>query len=442
MTDLPAPSTAADRPMLRGALGQPELVAYGLAYVALVSPLSTLGIVWQASGGLIAAAYLLAVVCMGFTAISYAVMSTEMPSAGSAYAFTRQTFGPWLGFLSGWMLLLDYLLTPALVFVLMSAGMEAVVPAVGRMVWLVLLAGTVIVVNWYGIVVTLRASKIAVAVQAVFVVVFLGLCAQALMAKLGSAAFSLRPFYDAARFDLSKLVGGTGLCLLSFLGFDAISTLAEEVRRDDRQLVGRATLWVLLLSGLMFVAMAWVLGNVMPVVVVKSDVTAVFDIGEQLLGPAALLPMALVMVFVAGFTTSLPMQASVARVLFAMGRDGQLPSALAQVHPRTGTPHVALLVSAAVSFGVAFVMLDHVELLTATVCFGALAAFTMLHVAVWVRMGLRARSRRIFVHWLAPILGAVVCTAVLAGLPTEAQRVGGAWLAVGAAAAWWTNRAR
>ena len=440
MIDSSALPASGARPALRGVLGLADLVAHGLAYVALVSPLSTLGIVWQASGGMIASAYLLAVVCMGFTAISYAVMSGEGASAGSAYAFASANLGPSAGFLLGWMLLLDYLLTPALVFVLMSAGMEAVVPAVGRAVWLVLLAGTVIAINWCGIVVTLRASKIAVALQAVFVVVFVGLCSRALAAQLGAEAFSLRPFHEPARFDWHTLAGGAGLCLLSFLGFDAISTLSEEVRTGDRRLVGRATLLVLLVSGVSFVVMAWLLGNAMPHVVVKSELTAAFDMGEQLIGPAALVPMVLVMVFVAGFTTALPMQASVARVLFAMGREGQLPAALARVHAQTGTPHVALLASGAASFVIAFVMLDRAELLTATVCFGALAAFAMLHLAVWVRMGWRGRSPRIALHWGVPWAGALTCLAVLTQLPPMAQGVGLGWLVVGAAMSLWRRR--
>lgn len=162
--------------------------------------------------------------------------------------------------------------------------------------------------------------------------------------------------------------------------------------------------------------------------------------GEQLIGPAALLPMALVIVFVAGFSNALPMQASVARVLFAMGRDGQLPAALARVHPATGTPHVALGVSGAASFLIAWLMLDRAELLTAMVCFGALAAFAMLHLAVWVRMGWRGRSTRYVLHWLVPCLGGLICLAVLTQLPTTAQQVGAGWLAVGAAMALWRKR--
>ena len=415
-----------------------DLVAHGLAYVALVSPLSTLGIVWQASGGLIASAYLLAVFCMGFTAISYAVMSAHGASAGSAYAFARAHLGPSAGFLLGWMLLLDYLLTPALVFVFDVRG-HGGSGSCGRACRLAGFAGGS---GHRHQLVRHRGDLAGQQVRGCRAGGVRGrVCWPCVRRRSrrrpAPIVFSLRPFFDPARFEWHTLAGGAGLCLLSFLGFDAISTLSEEVRAGDRRLVGRATLLVLLVSGLSFVMMAWLLGNAMPHVAVKSELTAAFDLGEQLIGPAALLPMVLVMVFVAGFANALPMQASVARVLFAMGRDGQLPVALAQVHPQTGTPHVALLVSGAASFVIAFVMLDRAELLTATVCFGALAAFALLHVAVWVCMAWRGRSRRVGLHWIVPIVGCALCLAVLMALPPMAQMVGLAWLVVGIAAALW-----
>ena len=113
---------------LRRTLGYRDLMAYGLAYIAPVAPLSTFGFVWEASGGLIALAYLLGAICMYFTAKSYAVMTEVIPTAGSVYGFARISLGTLPGFVAGWLILLDYLLIPALIFLLMSVGMQQLVP--------------------------------------------------------------------------------------------------------------------------------------------------------------------------------------------------------------------------------------------------------------------------------------------------------------------------
>ena len=150
---------------LRRQLSGLDLMAYGLTYIALVSPLSTMGFVWVASGGQIALAYLIGLVCISFTAMSYASMARRVPEAGSAYAFTRHALGPRAGFLAGWLLLLDYLLIPALVFVMMSIGMDTVAPGLGRMFWLVALVVVTLGINWLGIKITTRASLFSVLIQ-------------------------------------------------------------------------------------------------------------------------------------------------------------------------------------------------------------------------------------------------------------------------------------
>ena len=433
---LPPQPTA---PALPRTLDLQDLVAYGLAYIAPIAPLTTLGFVWAASGGLIALSYLLGVVCMLFTVNSYVQMSREHHSAGSAYGFAQQVLGNRVGFLTGWLLLLDYLLIPALVHVMMSIGMEAVVPGVGRGVWLSALAAVTLLVNWRGITVTSRVNQVSVVFQLLFMAGFLGLCVWKLGTGLGQGALTLKPFHDPAHFNLSQVVAGTGICVLAFLGFDAVSTLAEETRTTDRGLVGRATALVMLISGALFVLSAWVLGNVMPAVQVKDAATASFDLAGTLFGPAAVAALAVVMIFLVGFTNALPMQAGVARVLFAMGRDRQLPGSLGRVHPKYGTPHVGMLVAAAASYVVAFALLDHAELLTSIVNFGALGSFALLHVAVIVHFKVRKGSRRL-AHGLAPALGLVIVLGILSALSTTALLVGGGWLVLGGAMAAWRNR--
>ena len=151
---------------LRRNLGFGALVAYGLAYIAPIAPLSTLGLVWQTSHGLIALAYLLGGLCMAFTAFSYAAMVREIRSAGSVYGFARAVLGPFAGFMAGWLILLDYLLIPAFVYVVMSVALQQLLPGVDRGVWIVALVAFTFAVNWFGVKTTASVSFASVVAHA------------------------------------------------------------------------------------------------------------------------------------------------------------------------------------------------------------------------------------------------------------------------------------
>lgn len=416
---------------LTRSLSYRDLVAYGLAYIAPVAPLSTIGFVWGASAGLVALCYLLGMLCMFFTARSYATMTEIVPNAGSVYGFARHALGDFAGFLAGWLILLDYLLTPALIFLLMSVGMGTLLPEISRATWLIALVGSGVAINWFGVTVTSRINRYSVQAQFVMMIALLGLTLLALRAGRGTGGLTLHPFYVASTFSFGHVFAGTSICVLSFLGFDAISTLAEEVRDGDRKVVGRAIMHVLLVSGAFFVLVAWILGNLMAGMTFQDPATAIFAVTGQRIGPWAAAALAWLLAIIVGFTNALPTQIGVARVLFAMGRDRQLPAALARLHHRHRTPHVALLVASGVSLTVALVMRDRVDLMASFVNFGALSAFLLLHVSVLVHFAWRRRSRDYFAHWLVPVLGIVVVLAVFSGMAHAALILGTVWLVLG-----------
>jgi amino acid transporter len=135
-----------------------------------------------------------------------------------------------------------------------------------------------------------------------------------------------------------------------------------------------------------------------------------------------------------GFANSLVAQAATSRLLFAMGRDRQLPSFLAKVHPRHQVPVNATLVVAAISLIVGGYMSTRANgagELTQLVNFGAMTAFLVLHVSVVVHYVIRQRSRNWWAHLIAPVIGFAVLVAVVINQGVAAQAVGGIWLAVG-----------
>ena len=420
-------------PQLRRTLGYWDLLAYGLAYIAPIAPLSTLGFVWDASNGLLVLAYLLGALAMYFTARSYATMTEEVPHAGSVYAFARLGLGRFVGFMAGWMILLDYLLIPALLYVLASIAMGTLLPQVDRSVWIALTIGITLGINWFGIRVTTRANFAFLGLQAVMLVAFLALAVVALYSGKGNGALTMRPVFDASVFEAGKIFSAASICILSFLGFDAISTLSEETRDGSGKTVGRAILGALAVTALIFVVQTWIVGNLMPGIRIKDAAAAAFELADWAVGAWFAVFMAWVIAMVNGFSNPVPMQAGVARVLFAMGRDRQLPYALARVHFKHGTPYVAMLVTSALSLGVALAMQDRIDELAAIVNFGALAGFALLHLSVLVHFGIRKKSGKVFLHWIVPILGLIVVFTVLSGMSRFAMLVGCSWMAVGAA---------
>jgi len=416
---------------LSRSLGYRDLIVYGLAYIAPMGILATLGYVWVEAHGLIALAYLLGAVCMYFTAKSYAVMTEAVPTAGSVYGFARHALGELPGFVAGWMILLDYLLIPAFVYVAISVALGALVPGVDRAAWIVLLVAFTTAVNWFGVTVTTRASLVAVIVQVAVLAGFAGLVMASLGHGFGTGAMTLRPFLSPGHIEAGAIFSATSICIMTFLGFDAVSTLSEEVTGNDQRLVGRAIIAVLLISATFFTLLAWVFGNALAGLTIGDPATAYLDLARLAVGPWAATVLAWAFVVVIGLSSALPMQVGVARVLFAMGRDRQLPHILARVHPRYHTPYVGMLVAAAISLAIALVMRNLVDDLASIINFGALSGFLLLHISVLAKFAVGQRSRRWLLHWLVPLSGIAVVLAVFTGMSRLAMAIGLIWLAVG-----------
>jgi amino acid transporter len=427
----PGSPAAAGGAKLRRSLGYWDLVLYGLAYIAPFAPFSTLGFVWSESNGLIVLAYVLGAVCMYFTAQSYATMTETLPTAGSVYGFARRSLGAFPGFIAGWMILLDYLLIPAFVYVLIAVALESLLPGVDRGVWIVSMVAATTAVNWFGITVTSRANFVAVALQIIVIVGFLILGLIALYGGKGDGGLTLKPVFDAAHFNAGKIFSATSICIMSFLGFDAVSTLAEEVEGGDRRVVGKAIIAVLVLSAVFFVAVTWVLGDLLPGIAIKDQAAAVYELAAWATGAWTAAVLAWTYAIIVGLSNALPMQVGVARVVFAMGRDRQLPRVLARVHPRYHTPYVGMLVTAALSLAVALFMKNRLDDLASIVNFGALSGFLFLHVSVLSFFGFKGVKAQWIRHRLVPICGIVVVLAVFSGMSALAVKVGSTWLVAG-----------
>jgi amino acid transporter len=188
---------------------------------------------------------------------------------------------------------------------------------------------------------------------------------------------------------------------------------------------------VLVVSAVFFVGVTWVLGNLLPGIAIKDQSAAVYELAAWATGAWTAVVLAWTYAIIVGLSNALPMQVGVARVVYAMGRDRQLPSVMARIHPRYHTPYVGMLVTAGISLAVALYMKNKLDDLASIVNFGALSGFLFLHISVLARFGWRLKSRDWVTHWAVPICGFAVVMMVFSGMSALAVKVGAAWLVVG-----------
>lgn len=423
---------------LARSLGFRDLVVYGLVFMVPIAPFGIFGGVFQGSGGMVALAYAIGMLAMMFTAHSYAQMSRAFPMAGSVYSYAGRGIGRPFGFLSGWMILLDYILVPALLYLIAAVAMNSQVESVPVWIWLIGFVVLNTVVNWLGIEMTARINKIMLVAELVVLAIFLAFGTAAL--AQGKGSFSLHAFYDSGTFSWSLIFGAVSIAVLSFLGFDGISTLAEE-NRESARAIGRAMMAALLLAGALFIVQTWIAAMLVPEAptLIKEgdpDGTAFYDAAQVAGGRWLSTLSALATAIAWGFANSLVAQAATSRLLFAMARDRQLPRFLAVIDPRRRVPVNATLLVAVVSLGLGLYMNsrdDGITLLSSLVNFGAMTAFLVLHVSVVVHYVVRQGSRDWWRHLIAPLIGFGILTFVVVNAKVTAQRLGFLWLAIGAA---------
>jgi amino acid transporter len=433
----PAPDIAAFgyRQELKRSLGFFDLLAYGLVFIVPVAPVAVFGIIFNASRGMVPLVYVVGLVAMLFTALSYMSMSRAFPVAGSVYSYAARSLGPAAGFFAGWAILLDYLLLPALTYVVAAIAMQAALPETPKVIWVVVMLVAVTPINYLGIEATARANFALLVFQLIVLALFAVLGGIALAHHIAGAHVSLAPFYRPGQVTPGLVFGALSLAVLSFLGFDAISTLSEE-SRDGAAAIGRATMLSLCLSALLFVAQTWLACLFVPGRTSfppgNATNTAFYDIAALIGGYWFKFLLAAPCIFLSGVAGAVTAQAASARLLFGMARDRELPHALAYVDPKRMVPVRAVFLIAAITLVLSLVLIDRLELLTSMVSFGALVGFLMLQISVIAHFVWRERSWDPLRHLVSPVIGLFIICYVLWNAETNAKIAGCSWLLAGA----------
>jgi amino acid transporter len=443
---------------LKRVLGTRDLVVFGVMMMFPLAPIAVYAAVSGSTAGHMAAAYLVAMVAMLFTALSYGAMAGAFPKAGSTYTFTRNGLNQYLGLLAGWAIMLDYLLFPTLNFIIIAAFAQQLAGTVGLFqgldYWFWVIAAIVVVtifnlveVRWLA-----RASAFLVVICLIVIAWFVVASIGALNSGTGEATIvSTKPFFgDGLTFN--ALLAGTAIACFSFLGFDAISTLAEETHNPGRS-VSLAMVIALLIVTVLFVVQAYFAQLVDPNWAALPQDGSAFSVIFAIAGGNLLSTVLSYAVIAAALANAIDATGGASRLLFGMGRDGVIPRRIfGYLHPKTAAPVINVGIIAILAI---FACTRDLNTILAMINFGALCAFTVVNLAViglFVIRGGRRSPGDLLRYLVAPGIGAFVILWLWTQLssinwlfalqwPSDpAQLIPFIWLLIGIAYVVWTSR--
>ena len=434
-------TTAASPPRLKRVLTLWDLIFYGIVLIQPIAPVPLYGVAQKLSDGHFATIILIAMFAMLITAVSYGRMAALYPAAGSAYTYVGKGLNPHLGFLAGWAMILDYLLQPLINTVWISTALhERYVPEVPFIAWAALIAGIMTVLNLAGVRSSARANKVLLFFMSIVVVFFVVLATRFLFRGQGwSGLFSIQPFYNPATFNSHRVLTATSFAALTYIGFDGVTTLAEDVENPKRNVL-LAVVLTCLFAGVVSCFESYLGARVWPDWRSFPNLeTAVMDICSRVGGVLLFNAMAVILI-VAAFGSGLTGTLGAARLLFGMGRDGVLPrKTFGYLKPGTNTPTFNIVLIGVLAFAGA-VLLNQVgsayqhagELLN----FGAFLAFMGVNFACFWQFSMLSQpgyKRRIVRDAILPLIGFAFCFLIWWNLNNLAKTVGGIWFVLGIA---------
>jgi putrescine importer len=435
---MPTSSQPASQFRLRKVLGLWDLIFYGMVLIQPTAPIPLFGIAQKLSDGHTVTTILIAMLAMIITAVSYGRMAAIYPSAGSAYTYVSRTINSHLGFLIGWAMLLDYILQPLLNVVWISIALRSrYISAVPFPVIALIVIAFISSLNLIGIKSSARANKLLLSAMCAVLAVFFVLAVKYLFQRgRWSGLFAVEPFYSPGTFNLQRIWGATSFAALTYIGFDGITTLSEDVENPRRNVL-LATVLVCVLTGVLSGAEVYLGQRIWPNWHTFTNLeTAFMDVCSRVGGSYLFQAMGLILIL-AALGSALTGGLGAARLLFGMGRDGVLPRRFfGHVHLETNTPTYNIILVGAIAYCGA-ITLNYIgnaferagELLN----FGAFMAFMGVNLSVFWHFALlrKGHQRRVFADIVLPLIGFVFCASIWWNLNGLAKVVGGIWFLAG-----------
>jgi amino acid transporter len=415
-------------PGLKRVLRLPALVLYGIILIQPTAPMPLFGAAASLGKGHVVTAVLIGMFAMLFTAINYGRMANAYPNAGSAYTYVSRAIHPSLGYFIGWGMIFDYVMNPIICVIWASKASMNFIPEIPFAAYAVFYAALFTLMNLRGIEASARTNTVIATGLGIVIILFLGSAIRYLLLQsaLGAEEW-IRPFYDPQTFSFSAVSAGASLAVLTYIGFDGISTLSEEVHNPRKNIL-KASVLVCLITGVLasvqvyFAQMVWP-GTDFP----DQDTAFVYIAGRA--GGQWLFYVVNIALLIATIGSGSGAHLGAGRLLYGMGRDNAIPAKFfAKVNPRTQIPaNNIILIGVFVLFG-AFVLTYSMgaQLLN----FGALIAFMGVNAASFVHYFLRG-DRKKLTYLIVPVLGFTVCFMLWLSLGYKAKIAGLCWLAMG-----------
>jgi putrescine importer len=423
-------------PRLRRTLTLWDLILYGVIVIQPVAPMSVFGVLSERGRGHVVTAILIAMVAMLFTGISYGRMARAYPSAGSAFTYVAQEINPAVGYVTGWSMVMDYMLNPLICTIWCAQQAHQFAPGVSVWGWKIFFATVFTLLNIRGIKTSARINTgMAIFMGMIIVGIFVA-AARYILGAPHDAAYFTRPFYDPATFSYGGLFGCTSIAVLTYIGFDGISTLSEEAENPRRNIL-LATVLTCVVIGLLSAAEVYVAQLIWPASERFPDVdTAYVYVAARTWKP--FFPIVGFTLLLANFGSGLGAQIGAARLLFGMGRSGALPPKFfGAVDAKSRVPRNNVIFIGIVALAGAFLL--SYALGAEMLNFGALIAFMGVNAAAFLRYYVRAETKKLG-FLIPPLIGFFICLALWLNLSRPAIIVGSIWMLVGIAfGIWKTN---
>jgi putrescine importer len=422
------PSDTAAPARLKRALTLWDLIFYGIVLIQPVAPMGIFGVVSLEARGHVVTTILIGMCAMLLTAVSYGRMARVYPSAGSAFTYVGRELNAGLGYVTGWSMVMDYVLNPIICTIWCSKAAMNVLPDVPYPVWVTFFASLFTMLNLRGVKASARTNEILAAAMFVVLLLFLGTAIRYLRGiELGGHELLL-PFYNRETFSLPVVLTGASIASLTYIGFDGISTLSEEVENPRRNIM-LATVLTCLIIGVLASVQVYLAQLVWGDWKGFPDVDTAFVYVAGKAGGPIMFQLLNVTLLVANLGSGTGSHLGAARLLYGMGRENALPrSFFGAIDSRRNIPrnNVILVGALALVGGLALTYQLGAEMLN----FGAFIAFMGVNLAAFTHYWVRSDRRR-FQDFVLPLLGFLICLYLWVSLRWPAKVAGGVWLGAG-----------
>lgn len=429
-------------PHLKRSLKLWHLIAYGIVIIQPTAPMGIYGVVSNVARGHVVSTILIAMVAMLFTAVSYGRMARVYPSAGSAYTYVGREINPLAGYIVGWSMLMDYLLNPIVCAIWCSAAARNILPSIPYASWAVAFVLLFTLLNLRGVKASGRVNGALAIGMSLVVVIFFAYAIRylAFIARPVGGEW-LTPFYNPSTFSPSMLFRGTSIAVLTYIGFDGISTMSEEVENPRRNIM-LATVLTCLIVGILSAIEVYVAQLAWPYhgPFAEAFVDTAYVHVARRIGGSFLFQLLNATLLIANLGSGITAQFGAARLLYGMGRGNALPQRFfGALSPKTAIPrNNVLLVGAVTLLGVFLLTYQRgAELLN----FGAFIAFMGVNAAALIHYRFRSKEK-VLLPLAIPLAGLVVSAFIWLNLGHNAQILGSVWILLGLALYWARRRTR